>query len=103
MGFFTKKVPLRSNQVSTAVTQARLLELQELPGVVTVRYADGPMQDTLEQLEMCKQQGLMEVTVVFDYEGESVVDGDLCLLVEMEMRELLDKYGFDGQNATVIR
>ena len=70
--------------------------------VLLVSAADGPMPQTNEHLLLANQIGVKNITVFLN-KCDLVDDAELLELVEMEVRELLTKNGFDGDNATVIR
>src|SRR5262249_4584587 len=70
--------------------------------ILVVSAADGPMPQTREHIILAKQVGVPAV-VVFMNKVDMVDDPELLDLVEMEIRELLSKYGFDGDGAPVIR
>lgn len=69
--------------------------------ILVVAATDGPMPQTREHLLLAKQVNVPSV-VVFLNKVDLVADKELLDLVEMEVRELLKKYGFD-ENAPVIR
>src|SRR5512133_1919888 len=70
--------------------------------ILVVSAADGPMPQTREHILLARQVGVPKI-VVFLNKIDLVDDAELLDLVEMEVRELLSKYGFDGDNAPVIR
>src|SRR4051812_41594139 len=70
--------------------------------ILVVSAADGPMPQTREHILLARQVGVPKI-VVFLNKIDLVDDPELLDLVEMEVRELLTKYGFDGDNAAVIR
>src|SRR5204863_1022705 len=70
--------------------------------ILCVSAADGPMPQTREHILLARQVGVPKI-VVFLNKIDLVDDPELLDLVEMEVRELLTKYGFDGDNAAVIR
>lgn len=70
--------------------------------VLLVSAADGPMPQTREHVLLARQVGVPHL-VVFLNKCDVVDDPDLIDLVEMELRELLSKYGFPGNNVPVIR
>merc|ERR1712224_1002831 len=63
---------------------------------------DGPMPQTKEHILLAKQVGI-ESIVVFLNKVDIVEDQEIIELVEMEIRELLSKYGFDGENSKIIK
>lgn len=70
--------------------------------ILVVSAADGPMPQTREHIVLAKQVGVPAM-VVFMNKCDMVDDPELLDLVEMEIRELLTKYGFDGDGVPVIR
>jgi elongation factor Tu len=70
--------------------------------ILVVAATDGPMPQTKEQVLLARQVGVPCI-VVFLNKCDSVEDTELIDLVEMEVRELLSKYQFPGDDAPVIR
>lgn len=70
--------------------------------ILVVSATDGPMPQTREHILLAKQVGVPSI-VVFINKVDMVDDAELIDLVEAEVRELLTKYEFDGDNAKVIR
>ncbi|OHA92263.1 MAG: translation elongation factor Tu [Candidatus Zambryskibacteria bacterium RIFCSPLOWO2_02_FULL_51_21] len=70
--------------------------------ILVVAATDGVMPQTREHILLAKQVGVPKV-VVFLNKCDMVGDKELIDLVEEEVRDLLDKYEFDGKNAPVIR
>ena len=70
--------------------------------ILVVAATDGPMPQTREHILLARQVGVPAI-VVFLNKCDMVDDEELIDLVEMEVRELLSEYGFDGENAPVIR
>lgn len=71
-------------------------------GILVVSAADGPMPQTREHILLARQVGLPSI-VVFMNKCDMVDDPELLDLVEMEIRELLTKYGFPGDSIPVVR
>jgi elongation factor Tu len=71
-------------------------------GILVVSAADGPMPQTREHVLLARQVNVPAL-VVFLNKVDLVDDKDLLDLVEMEIRELLTKYGFPGDKTPVIR
>ena len=70
--------------------------------ILLVSAADGPMPQTREHVLLARQVDVPNV-VVFLNKCDLVDDKELIELVELEVRDLLTQYGFDGQNVTCIR
>ena len=71
-------------------------------GILVVAATDGPMPQTREHILLAKQVGIPKL-VVFLNKCDMVDDEELLELVEMEIRELLDFYEFDGDETPIIR
>src|ERR1700712_3340489 len=70
--------------------------------ILVVSAADGPMPQTREHILLARQVGVPKV-VVFMNKVDMVDDVELLDLVEMEIRELLSFYDYDGDNTPIIR
>ena len=70
--------------------------------ILVVSAADGPMPQTREHILLAYQIGVPKI-VVFLNKVDLIDDAELLDLVEMEIRELLTKYKFDGEKAKIIR
>ncbi len=70
--------------------------------ILVVSAADGPMPQTREHVLLARQVNVPNL-VVFLNKTDLVDDPELLELVEMEVRELLNKYEFDGDNIPVIK
>jgi elongation factor Tu len=70
--------------------------------ILVVSAHDGPMPQTREHILLARQVGVPKI-VVFLNKIDLVDDPELLDLVEMEVRELLTKYGFDGDNTPIVR
>ena len=70
--------------------------------ILVVSAPDGPMPQTREHVLLARQVGLPAM-VVFLNKVDQVEDPELINLVESEVREILKKYKFDGDNAPIIR
>ncbi|KKT95304.1 MAG: Elongation factor Tu [Parcubacteria group bacterium GW2011_GWC1_45_14] len=70
--------------------------------IIVVSATDGPMPQTREHILLARQVGVPQI-VVFINKVDMVDDPELVELVEAEVRELLSKYEFDGDNAKVVR
>lgn len=69
--------------------------------IIVVAATDGQMPQTREHLLLARQVGVQNL-VVFVNKVDTIDDPEMLELVEMEMREILTKYGFDGDNTPVI-
>jgi elongation factor Tu len=70
--------------------------------ILVVAATDGPMPQTKEHILLARQVGVPQI-VVFMNKVDLVDDLELLELVEMEIRELLTSYGFDGDNTPIIQ
>jgi len=70
--------------------------------ILVVSAADGPMPQTREHILLARQVGVPKI-VVWLNKVDLIDDEELLDLVEMEIRELLNKYQFDGDNARIVR
>ncbi len=70
--------------------------------ILVVAATDGPMQQTREHLLLARQVNVPAV-VIYMNKVDQVDDEELLDLVEMELRELLDEYGFPGDDTPIIR
>ena len=70
--------------------------------ILVVAAPDGPMPQTREHLLLAKQVQVPSI-VVYLNKVDQMEDEELLELVEMELRELLDEYEFDGDNVPIIR
>ncbi|ODQ65251.1 mitochondrial translation elongation factor Tu [Nadsonia fulvescens var. elongata DSM 6958] len=69
--------------------------------IIVVAASDGQMPQTREHLLLARQVGVQHI-VVFVNKVDTIDDPEMLELVEMEMRELLTQYGFDGDNTPVV-
>src|SRR6201989_743837 len=75
----------------------------QMDGAIVVCAAtDGPMPQTREHILLCRQVNVPRI-VVFMNKVDMVDDAELLELVEMELRDLLSTYEFDGDNSPVIQ
>ncbi len=70
--------------------------------ILVVAATDGPMPQTREHILLAKQVNVPRIVVALN-KVDMVDDAELLDLVEMDVRDLLSKYGFDGDNTPVIR
>ena len=90
--------PGHADYVKNMITGAAQMD----GAVLVVSAADGPMPQTREHILLARQVGVPKI-VVFLNKIDLVDDAELLDLVEMEVRELLTKYGFPGDDTPVIR
>jgi len=90
--------PGHADYVKNMITGAAQMD----GGILVVAATDGPMPQTREHILLAKQVGIPNL-VVFLNKCDLVDDEELLELVEMEVRELLDFYEFDGDNTPIIR
>ncbi|RLV93118.1 Elongation factor Tu mitochondrial [Spathaspora sp. JA1] len=69
--------------------------------IIVVAASDGSMPQTREHLLLARQVGVQQL-VVFVNKVDMIDDPEMLELVEMEMRDLLTQYGFDGDNTPVV-
>ena len=70
--------------------------------ILVVAAPDGPMPQTREHILLAKQVGVPKLIILLN-KIDMADDQELVDLVEMEIRELLTKYGYDGENTPIIR
>ena len=90
--------PGHADYIKNMVTGAAQMD----GAILVVAATDGPMPQTREHILLAKQVGVPRM-VVFMNKVDMVDDPELLDLVEMEIRELLSFYGFDGDNTPIIR
>src|SRR6202171_310443 len=90
--------PGHADYVKNMITGAAQMD----GAILVLSAADGPMPQTREHILLARQVGVPEL-VVFLNKCDLVDDPELIQLVELETRELLTKYGFDGENVPVVR
>ena len=90
--------PGHADYVKNMITGAAQMD----GAILVVAASDGPMPQTREHILLSRQVGVPKM-VVFLNKCDQVDDDELIDLVEMEVRELLTEYGFDGDNTPVIR
>lgn len=89
--------PGHADYVKNMITGAAQMD----GGILVVSAADGPMPQTREHILLSRQVGVPNI-VVFLNKADMVDDDELIELVEMEVRELLDEYEFDGDNTKIV-
>ncbi|MGN1338487.1 MAG: elongation factor Tu [Candidatus Coprovivens sp.] len=90
--------PGHADYVKNMITGAAQMD----GAILVVSAADGPMPQTREHILLARQVGVPKI-VVYMNKCDQVDDPELLDLVEMEIRELLNEYQFDGDGCPVIR
>ncbi len=90
--------PGHADYVKNMITGAAQMD----GAILVIAATDGPMAQTREHILLSRQVGVPRM-VVFMNKCDQVDDEELLDLVEMEIRSLLDEYGFDGDNTPIIR
>ena len=90
--------PGHADYVKNMITGAAQMD----GAILVIAATDGPMAQTREHILLSRQVGVPRM-VVFLNKCDMVDDEELLDLVEMEVRELLSEYGFDGDNTPIIR
>jgi len=90
--------PGHADYVKNMITGAAQMD----GAILVVAATDGPMPQTKEHILLARQVGVPQI-VVFMNKVDLVDDPELLDLVEMEVRDLLTSYGFDGEKTPVIR
>ena len=90
--------PGHADYVKNMITGAAQMD----GAILVVAATDGPMPQTKEHILLARQVGVPRM-VVFMNKVDLVDDPELLELVEMEIRELLSFYGFDGDNTPIIQ
>ena len=90
--------PGHADYVKNMITGAAQMD----GAILVVSGVDGPMPQTKEHVLLARQVGVPTM-VVFLNKCDAVDDPDLLELVEMEVRELLSKYDYDGDNIPVVQ
>jgi elongation factor Tu len=90
--------PGHADYVKNMITGAAQMD----GAILVVAATDGPMPQTKEHILLARQVGVPRI-VVFMNKVDLVDDAELLELVEMEIRDLLSSYGFDGDNTPIIQ
>ena len=90
--------PGHADYVKNMITGAAQMD----GAILVIAATDGPMAQTREHILLARQVGVPKI-VVFLNKCDMVDDEELLELVEMEVRELLNEYDFDGDNTPIIR
>jgi elongation factor Tu len=89
--------PGHADYVKNMITGAAQMDA----AILVVAATDGPMPQTREHILLAKQVGVPKI-VVFLNKCDMVDDDEMIMLVEEEVKELLTKYGYDGEQTPVI-
>ncbi|MEI6076558.1 MAG: elongation factor Tu [Verrucomicrobiota bacterium] len=89
--------PGHADYVKNMITGAAQMD----GAILVVSAADGPMPQTREHILLARQVGVPSIIVCLN--KVDLADADLLELIEMEIRELLTKYGFPGDTTPIIR
>ncbi|MGD9811001.1 MAG: elongation factor Tu [Sphingobium sp.] len=89
--------PGHADYVKNMITGAAQMD----GAILVVNAADGPMPQTREHILLARQVGVPQL-VVFMNKVDQVDDAELLELVELEIRELLSSYDFDGDNIPIV-
>ena len=89
--------PGHADYVKNMITGAAQMD----GAILVVSAADGPMPQTREHILLARQVGVPKI-VVFLNKEDQVDDPELIELVEMEIRDLLSEYDFDGDNTPIV-
>ena len=90
--------PGHADYVKNMITGAAQMD----GGILVVNAADGPMPQTREHILLARQVGVPAL-VVYMNKVDQVDDEEILELVELEVRELLSEYGFDGDNIAIVK
>lgn len=90
--------PGHADYVKNMITGAAQMD----GAILVVSATDGPMPQTREHILLSKQVGI-EKLIIFINKIDMMDDEEMIELVEMEVRDLLNQYGFDGDNTPIIR
>ena len=90
--------PGHADYVKNMITGAAQMD----GAILVIAATDGPMAQTREHILLSRQVGVPRM-VVFMNKCDQVDDPELLDLVEMEIRDLLNEYGYDGDNTPIIR
>ena len=89
--------PGHADYVKNMITGAAQMD----GAIIVVSAADGPMPQTREHILLARQVGVPKIAVFLNKEDQ-VDDPELIELVEMEVRELLNEYEYDGDNTPIV-
>src|ERR1043165_583688 len=89
--------PGHADYVKNMITGAAQMD----GAILVVSAADGPMPQTREHILLARQVGVPSIVVFLN--KVDLADADLLELIEMEIRDLLNKYGFPGDKTPIVR
>ncbi len=89
--------PGHADYVKNMITGAAQMD----GAILVVSAADGPMPQTREHILLARQVGVPSIVVFLN--KVDLADADLLELIEMEVRDLLNKYGFPGDTTPIVR
>jgi len=89
--------PGHADYVKNMITGAAQMD----GAILVVSAADGPMPQTREHILLARQVGVPSIVVFLN--KVDLADADLLELIEMEIRDLLNKYGFPGDTTPIVR
>ncbi|HEV2412344.1 MAG TPA: elongation factor Tu [Candidatus Saccharimonadales bacterium] len=90
-------MPGHADYVKNMITGAAQID----GAILVVSAADGPMPQTREHVLLAKQVGVPRIVVFLN--KMDMADPELVELIELDVRELLNKYDFDGDNAPIVK
>ncbi|MFN5539864.1 MAG: elongation factor Tu [Candidatus Melainabacteria bacterium] len=90
--------PGHADYVKNMITGAAQMD----GAILVIAATDGPMAQTREHILLARQVGVPKLVVFLNKIDDPGVDPELLELVELDTRELLSKYGFDGDNIPII-
>ena len=95
--FLNSTLNIRFVDVKNMITGAAQMD----GGIIVVAATDGQMPQTREHLLLARQVGIKKL-VVFINKVDMISDDEMLELVDMEMRDLLSTYNFDGENTPIV-
>jgi elongation factor Tu len=91
--------PGHADYVKNMITGAAQMD----GAILVIASTDGPMAQTREHILLARQVGVPNLVVFLNKTDDPSIDSELLELVELDTRELLSKYGFDGDNIPIIK
>lgn len=103
MGLFSRlRQALDTGTAVTAAQRANVDQAKGIPGLVVVRYLEGPVPGTRDLIARYRSEGIAHLTVVFDYSEVDTIDEELAELIELDMHSLLEQHGYPSDHVTFI-